>query len=90
MSTIFEWLAIGDLTSDGQAYEVAALVNENIRLLPDLVDTLTNLSEAIRGHGADALEKVHVNIPRQLPDTSRRSCIPRKMALSPWCVGTWQ
>ena len=65
MSTILEWLAIGDLTFDGQANEVVALVNENIRLLPDLVDALTNPSDVIRGHAEDALEKV----ARQHPET---------------------
>ena len=58
MNTRLEWLAIGDLTTDGQADEVANLVNENIQLLPDLVEALGNPANAIRGHAADALEKV--------------------------------
>ncbi len=58
MNTILEWLSIGDLTSDGQANEVAELVSENIHLLSDLVDALEKSNDVIRGHGADALEKV--------------------------------
>lgn len=58
MNTILEWLAIDDLTTDGQANEVADLVSENLQLLPDLVDALGNPGDAIRGHAADALEKV--------------------------------
>ena len=58
MNTLLKWLSIGDLTSDGQANEVAALVSENLQLLPDLVDALSHASNVIRGHAADALEKV--------------------------------
>jgi HEAT repeat protein len=58
MNTILEWLAIGDLTTDGQADEVVDLVSENIQLLPDLMEALGNPEDAIRGHAADALEKV--------------------------------
>ena len=58
MNTILDWLAIGDLTSDGQADEVAALVSENIQLLPDLIDALNNSNNVVRGHAADALEKI--------------------------------
>ena len=65
MNTILEWLSIGDLTSDGQANEVVELVSENLQLLPDLVDALGNPSDVIRGHGADALEKV----ARKHPET---------------------
>jgi HEAT repeat protein len=58
VNTILEWLAIGDLTSDGQSDEVVALVSENIQLLPDLIEAFHNASDVIRGHAADALEKV--------------------------------
>jgi HEAT repeat protein len=58
VNTILEWLSIGGLTSDGQANEVAALVTDNPQLLPDLVEALGNPDDVIRGHGADALEKV--------------------------------
>lgn len=65
MNTILDWLAIGNLTTDGQANEVAGLVSENLQLLPDLVAALGNPSDVIRGHAADALEKV----ARQHPET---------------------
>ena len=58
MNTLLEWLSNGDLTSDGQANEVAALVSENIALLPDLVEALGHSSDVVRAHAADALEKV--------------------------------
>lgn len=37
---------------------MAELVNENIQLLPDLMEALEISNDVIRGHGADALEKV--------------------------------
>jgi HEAT repeat protein len=56
--TISDWLAAGDLRSDGLAPQVAALVDENPVLLPDLLDALANGSDIARGHAADALERV--------------------------------
>ena len=56
--TISDWLAVGDLRSDGLAPQVADLVVENPVLLPDLLDALANGSDIARGHAADALERV--------------------------------
>jgi HEAT repeat protein len=56
-STFVRWLGRGDLRSDGQANEVAALVTQQPELLPDLVDALRSGDPATRGHAADALEK---------------------------------
>jgi len=64
MNQIIEWLAIGDLRSDGQANEVAALVLAQPVVFPDLLAALTDKNDVVRGHAADALEKVS----RQAPD----------------------
>jgi HEAT repeat protein len=57
-TTIKDWLGVGDLRSDGLASQVAVLVNENPDLLPDLLEALANGSDTVRGHAADALERV--------------------------------
>jgi hypothetical protein len=66
MTSILEWLSIGDLTTDGQANEVAALVSEHIELMPDLVEALEDPEDAVRGHSADALEKVARQHPEEV------------------------
>lgn len=58
-----EWLAIGDLRSDGQANEVAAMVLAQPAIFPDLIEALINGNNIVRGHAADALEKVSRDMP---------------------------
>lgn len=58
MTTFIEMLSMGDLRSDGLANEVAQIVSENPDLLPELVDAFNSPDPAVRGHAADALEKV--------------------------------
>jgi hypothetical protein len=66
MSSLVEWLSIGDLRSDGAANEIAALVLQNPDLIEDLMDALRVSSNIVRGHAADALEKVARSSPRSL------------------------
>jgi HEAT repeat protein len=58
VNTLLEWLADGDLRTDGAANEVAALVEEAPELVADLVQGLHVKEAPIRGRAADALEKV--------------------------------
>jgi HEAT repeat protein len=51
-------LSVGDLRSDGFANEVARIVCERPELLPELIETLGSSNPSVRGHAADALEKV--------------------------------
>lgn len=53
-----EWLAEGDLRSDGLAPEVARLVSQNRHMLEDLLDALAHGDDVVRGHAADALERI--------------------------------
>ncbi|MBN1536533.1 MAG: hypothetical protein JW908_07360 [Anaerolineales bacterium] len=64
MNQIIEWLSIGDLRSDGQANEAAAAVLSQPAIFPDLLAALTDDNDVVRGHAADALEKVS----REMPD----------------------
>ena len=57
-TTLSDWLAVGDLRSDGLAPQVAALVAENPDLLADLLEALANGHDIVRGHAADAIERV--------------------------------
>ena len=52
------WLSSGDLRSDGLANEAAQFILQNPDFLGDLLAGLNDPDEAIRGHAADALEKV--------------------------------
>jgi len=58
MSQLLDWLSSGDLRSDGLANEAARLILQNPDLLGDLLNGLNHPDEVIRGHTADALEKV--------------------------------
>jgi len=53
-----EWLAEGDLRSDGLAREVARLVAGNPFMLADLLEALFNGDDVVRGHAADAVERI--------------------------------
>lgn len=57
-SQIEAWLSEGDLRSDGDANLVAEFVRLRLEVLPDLVQALAFGSLVVRGHAADALEKV--------------------------------
>lgn len=63
MSTLLEWLAQGDLRTDGAASDVAEVVIRNPDLVSDVVDALHAPDNAVRGHAADALEKVARSLP---------------------------
>jgi HEAT repeat protein len=57
-SQMEDWLAGGDLRSDGASNEVADLVRDRLDLLPDLLQALRSSDPVVRGRAADALEKV--------------------------------
>lgn len=64
MNQILEWLAGGDLRSDGLANEAAEAVLQTPSLFDDLYEGLSSPNDVIRGRTADALEK----IGRKRPD----------------------
>jgi len=68
-----EMLAVGDLRSDGLASEVAGLVLARPELLADLVSLLGDVHPAMRGHAADALERVSRQA-RARPRNTWRGC----------------
>jgi hypothetical protein len=67
-SQITEWLAGGDLRSDGLANEAANFVLLNPELIGELFLGLDDSDEVIRGRTADALEKVARSRPDLLID----------------------
>jgi HEAT repeat protein len=58
MTQMEDWLAGGDLRSDGASNEVADLVRSQLDLLPELLGALESTDPVVRGRAADALEKV--------------------------------
>jgi hypothetical protein len=58
MNKIRKWLAEGDLTSDGRANDVVQIINKNPEKIDDLLACLEDQDKVIRGHAADAIEKV--------------------------------
>ncbi|NIM92622.1 MAG: hypothetical protein GTO18_02765 [Anaerolineales bacterium] len=58
MNQLLKWLKEGDLTSDGFANEVVSLVEGDLTLMDDLIQCLEDDSDVVRGHTADALEKL--------------------------------
>jgi hypothetical protein len=64
MNHFESWLAEGDLTSDGRADEIAAIVLQNPEELEALIACLDSENPNVRGHAADAMEK----IGRQKPE----------------------
>jgi HEAT repeat protein len=64
MNSFTRTLSEGSLNSDGFANEVARIVVEQPALLPDLIDALFSTNPTVRGHAADALEKVARTCPR--------------------------
>jgi HEAT repeat protein len=65
MSQILNWLAGGDLRSDGSSNQVADFVLANLHLLDELMVGLRVEDDLIRGRTADALEKIARHHPNQ-------------------------
>jgi HEAT repeat protein len=59
-------LAGGDLRSDGMANEVVEIVLANEELFDDLYEGLRDSDDVVRGHTADALEKIARSRPELL------------------------
>jgi HEAT repeat protein len=66
VSQVLQWLAEGDLRSDGLSNEVVAIVLQQPDLLADLIEGLDQADDAVRGHTADALEKIGRSHPEFL------------------------
>jgi HEAT repeat protein len=66
MNELLQYLADGDLRSDGNANEVARIVLDNLDLISELLDGLNEPNDVVRGHTADALEKVSRHRPEYL------------------------
>jgi HEAT repeat protein len=66
MNNFTRILSTGDLRSDGFADEVARIVTSQPDLLPDLMEALASPDPSIRGHAADALEKVSRTRPDEV------------------------
>ncbi len=82
MNQIIEWLSIGDLRSDGQANEVAAMALAQPIIFPDLLEGLTDKNDVVRGHAADALEKVSREMPELfIPELARLIQVVRTEAV---------
>ena len=58
MNIFGRWLAEGDLTSDGKANEVADVIIDNPIRVKELVDLFDSDNPVVRGHAADAAEKI--------------------------------
>ncbi len=58
MTGFEEMLRVGDLRNDGLANEVVRILADRPELLPDLFSCLHSPQAVVRGHAADALEKV--------------------------------
>lgn len=58
MGDLLGWLSGGDLRSDGESDQVARFILAHPEAFPDLIEALANEDKVIRGHAADALEKV--------------------------------
>ena len=52
------WLAESTLNTDGRAEEVVAVVLEHPQAFPEALDCLKSANPVVRGHAADALEKI--------------------------------
>ena len=66
MNDILRWLSSGDLCGDGIADQVVEMVLQNPHLLDDLIEGLKHEDDVIRGHSADALEKLARQIPEEV------------------------
>ncbi len=68
MNQLLQWLAGGDLRSDGLSNEAASFVLENPEVFDDLFEGLEVSDDVIRGRAADALEKVSRSRPDLFSD----------------------
>ena len=66
MNQLLEWLKSGNLTSDGASNEVVRFVKADLNLLDDLVEGLKVDDGVVRGHTADALEKLARSNPERV------------------------
>ena len=66
MNQLLEWLKSGNLISDGLSNEVVRFVKADLNLLGDLVEGLTDDNDVVRGHTADALEKLARSDPERV------------------------
>jgi HEAT repeat protein len=58
MNQLLGWLAEGDLRTDGLSDQAVALVLAHPELVEDLLEGLAHPDGALRGHTADAMEKI--------------------------------
>jgi HEAT repeat protein len=58
MNQLLQWLSEGDLRSDGLSNEIVKIVMQEPDLIDDLIEGLDHSDEVVRGHTADALEKI--------------------------------
>jgi HEAT repeat protein len=87
MGTLIHWLSEGDLTTDGRANQVAELVGSSPHLFPDLIEALSFPEAAVRGHAADALEKIARSHPEWVLEylpALRRAAIADPVAMVRW------
>jgi HEAT repeat protein len=66
MNIVLDWLRSGDLRSDGEANEVVREVIAHPELFELLLEGLEAADDVVRGHTADALEKVSRSQPQML------------------------
>jgi uncharacterized membrane protein YheB (UPF0754 family) len=66
MNQLLEWLKSGNLISDGLSNEVVRFVKADLNLLGDLVEGLADDDDVVRGHTADALEKLARSDPERV------------------------
>ena len=58
MNDFTRWLAEGDLTSDGRSNEVVEIVLKSPAQIDNLIACLASDNPVVRGHAADAMEKI--------------------------------
>jgi len=73
-----QWLSGGDLRSDGLSNEVVNAVLQQPHLLADLLEGLKNQDDIIRGHTADALEKIARSRPDLLVEHLQDLILPAR------------
>jgi HEAT repeat protein len=68
MNQLLQWLSGGDLRSDGASNEVVEFVLANRAAFVDLYEGLSAPDDVVRGHTADALEKIARSQPEWVED----------------------
>lgn len=91
MNDIESWLAEGNLNSDGRANEVVDLVFANPEAFGDVLACLESANPIVRGHTADALEKIgrehpayflpHIAALQQIAETDRVAMVQWHLAM---------